>query len=166
MKFILIITRHTFKFAGSLDILQLEVAWCLFSLFSSCSKGWWECGSCSGLHITSGPDDLMLPANPSQVSSDAQRLTFLHQGHHHRQTNREGERVSQLGFWQKINSASNINNGYVNLIRHSFGLSAVALESTFSSSGVLYPEYRPPNNKVIAPATTIQGQVYLNGVFT
>lgn len=37
----------------------------LFLCFVSCSKGWWECGSCPGLHIAFGPDGVVPPASPS-----------------------------------------------------------------------------------------------------
>lgn len=41
------------------------------SRFWSCSKGRWECGSCPGLHFAFGPDGVVPPASPSEVSSDA-----------------------------------------------------------------------------------------------
>lgn len=43
----------------------------LFLCFISCSKGWWECGSCPWLHIAFGPDGVVPPASPSEVSGDA-----------------------------------------------------------------------------------------------
>lgn len=60
---------------------------------SLCSKGWWECGSCSWLHGTPGADDFLLPADSAQVSHHAPGLSLVRPRHHHRQAQREGERV-------------------------------------------------------------------------
>lgn len=42
------------------DLLEL-----LFCVCVSCREGWWEHSCRSGLHSAPGPDDLVLPANPS-----------------------------------------------------------------------------------------------------
>ena len=62
--------------------------------FSHHSKGRRERGSGPGLHGAPGPDGVLLPPDPFTVSSYPQGFPVLHQGHHHRQADGEGERVS------------------------------------------------------------------------
>ena len=86
--------------------------------FSHHSKGWRERGSGPRLHGAPGPDGVLLPPDPFTVSSYPQGFPVLHQGHHHRQADGEGERVSGSNCWNAF------TNSIINL--HSFNLDVCA----------------------------------------